>query len=300
MRLGRGLLLELMVLAVVPAVAGAQDPVPLYPRNYRVLVENDRVRVLDFRLRKGDTEETHSHPAHVLYVLESFRIRFQLPGDRTVVREAKAGDVLFSEAVAHSPTNIGSTDAHGILIELKDPSAAQDVSQALTAVTFIRGRVGTEDQVKRELLSLSPATRDEPGNLGCGWVGFDFEKAFEKPVRIVNDAVMQALGAFEDGRMLFLGLGTGLFMPANTSAIMAGVPAHRRGVANGIRSTLQNTGTVVGTALSLALATSALPIGEKRAALETLYGLLTERKRPKATPKKNDTRRVSGASRAKQ
>ena len=94
MRLGRGLLLELMVLAVVPAVAGAQDPVPLYPRNYRVLVENDRVRVLDFRLRKGDTEETHSHPAHVLYVLESFRIRFQLPGDRTVVREAKAGDVL--------------------------------------------------------------------------------------------------------------------------------------------------------------------------------------------------------------
>jgi EmrB/QacA subfamily drug resistance transporter len=69
------------------------------------------------------------------------------------------------------------------------------------------------------------------------------------------------------GAELFgLGLGTGLFMPANTSAIMAGVPAHRRGVANGIRSTLQNTGTVVGTALSLALATSALPIGEKRAA----------------------------------
>jgi len=50
----------------------------------------------------------------------------------------------------------------------------------------------------------------EPGNLGNGWVGFDFEKAFGKPTRIVNDAVMQALGAFDGGRMLFLGLGTGV------------------------------------------------------------------------------------------
>lgn len=50
----------------------------------------------------------------------------------------------------------------------------------------------------------------EPGNLAQGWVGFDFEQAFGKPVRIVNDAVMQALGASNDGRMLFLGLGTGL------------------------------------------------------------------------------------------
>src|SRR5918993_4154542 len=50
----------------------------------------------------------------------------------------------------------------------------------------------------------------EPGNLGDGWVGFDFEDAFERPVRIVNDAVMQALGGYEGGRMLFLGLGTGL------------------------------------------------------------------------------------------
>ena len=50
----------------------------------------------------------------------------------------------------------------------------------------------------------------EPGNLGGGWVGFDFEKAFARPVRIVNDAVMQALGAYESGRMLFVGLGTGV------------------------------------------------------------------------------------------
>src|SRR6202140_1646753 len=50
----------------------------------------------------------------------------------------------------------------------------------------------------------------EPHNLAGGWVGFDFRKAFGKPVRIVNDAAMQALGIYRGGRMLFLGLGTGL------------------------------------------------------------------------------------------
>ena len=50
----------------------------------------------------------------------------------------------------------------------------------------------------------------EPHNLGGGWVGFDFERAFGCPVRIINDAAMQALGSYRGGRMLFLGLGTGL------------------------------------------------------------------------------------------
>ncbi len=50
----------------------------------------------------------------------------------------------------------------------------------------------------------------EPYNLGHGWVGFDFAEAFGKPVKLVNDALMQALGSYSGGRMLFLGLGTGL------------------------------------------------------------------------------------------
>jgi polyphosphate glucokinase len=50
----------------------------------------------------------------------------------------------------------------------------------------------------------------EPHNIGGGWVGFNFRKAFGHPVKIVNDAAMQALGIYEGGRMLFLGLGTGL------------------------------------------------------------------------------------------
>jgi len=50
----------------------------------------------------------------------------------------------------------------------------------------------------------------EPHNLAPGWVGFDFEKAFGCPVKVINDAAMQALGSYEKGKMLFLGLGTGL------------------------------------------------------------------------------------------
>ena len=61
----------------------------------------------------------------------------------------------------------------------------------------------------------------EPVNLGKGWVGFDFESAFGKPTKLINDAAMQALGSYEGGRMLFLGLGTGL----GTTLILDGVIA---------------------------------------------------------------------------
>jgi polyphosphate glucokinase len=59
----------------------------------------------------------------------------------------------------------------------------------------------------------------EPKNLAAGWVGFDFEKAFGKPVKIVNDAAMQALGGYQGGKMLFLGFGTGL----GTTMIVEGI-----------------------------------------------------------------------------
>lgn len=61
----------------------------------------------------------------------------------------------------------------------------------------------------------------EPHNLGPGWVAFDYQKAFGCPVKIINDAAMQALGSYEGGRMLFLGLGTGL----GSSLIVDGVLA---------------------------------------------------------------------------
>jgi polyphosphate glucokinase len=59
----------------------------------------------------------------------------------------------------------------------------------------------------------------EPHNLGRGWVGFKFEPAFHKPVRLINDAAMQALGGYRGGKMLFLGFGTGL----GTTLIVDGI-----------------------------------------------------------------------------
>jgi polyphosphate glucokinase len=60
----------------------------------------------------------------------------------------------------------------------------------------------------------------EPHNLGSGWVGFNFEAAFGRPVKLINDAAMQALGSYRGGKMLFLGLGTGLGSAMITDGIL--------------------------------------------------------------------------------
>jgi quinol monooxygenase YgiN len=150
--------------ALLPHTARAQDPVALYPENYRVLLENERVRVIDFRLAKGASEKAHHHRQHVAYVLQGFRIRFTFPDGSTALRETKSGDVLFSEEVTHASENIGDTDAHGILVELKQP-ARKAALDPLTAVTFIRGVPGKEAELERELLALTAPTRAEPGAL---------------------------------------------------------------------------------------------------------------------------------------
>ena len=156
-----------IALAFAASAARAQDPVALHPENYRVLSENERVRVIDFRLARGATERAHHHRPHVVYVLEGFRIRFTFPDGSTGLRETKTGDVLWSEAVTHASENIGDTDAHGILVELKEPPAraAQAASDLVTAVTFIRGVPGREAELQQELLALTAPTRAEPGAL---------------------------------------------------------------------------------------------------------------------------------------
>jgi quinol monooxygenase YgiN/quercetin dioxygenase-like cupin family protein len=167
----RKLFLALFALTLFGGAALAQDPVPLYPDNYKVLLENDRVRVLDFQLKKGAKENFHQHPAAVTYVLNPFKIRFAFPDGTTRIREAKAGDVFSGEAVVHSPENIGETDARGILIEMKAPTKGDGMAtmpsptDLLTAVTFIRGPEGGEADLLRELLSTTAPTRAEPGNL---------------------------------------------------------------------------------------------------------------------------------------
>ena len=87
----------------------------------------------------------------------------------------------------------------------------------LTAEQMVAGVKKLAGDWKYDAVSIGypgPVVRNrplaEPVNLATGWMGYDFEAAFRRPVKVVNDAVMQALGSYDGGKMLFLGLGTGL------------------------------------------------------------------------------------------
>ncbi len=89
--------------------------------------------------------------------------------------------------------------------------------EKLTASEMVRGVLELASDLEFDRVSLGfPGLVEhgkpvlEPPNLGDGWVDFDFAKAFGKPVRIINDAAMQALGNYSSGRLLFLGLGTSI------------------------------------------------------------------------------------------
>jgi quercetin dioxygenase-like cupin family protein len=118
-RLAAAISLAALAAAPAPAQAPAPDPVAVYPENYQVLLENERVRVIDFRLARGAKEAAHRHPTHVVYVITGFEIRFTFPDGSTGLRETRDGQVLWSDPVTHASENVGETDAHGILVELK-------------------------------------------------------------------------------------------------------------------------------------------------------------------------------------
>ncbi len=88
---------------------------------------------------------------------------------------------------------------------------------ALTAQEMVSGVRDLAGEWSYDVVSIGypgPVLHDrpvaDPNNLGRGWMGFDFNAAFKRPVKVMNDAAMQALGSYKKGKMLFLGLGTGL------------------------------------------------------------------------------------------
>jgi hypothetical protein len=98
-----------------------RDPVATNPGLYRVLMENDRVRVLEYRDRPGDRATPHRHPDSVMYTLSSFRRRLTSAG-REVEREIPAETAMWLEAQEHAGENIGESETHVIFVELKEPS----------------------------------------------------------------------------------------------------------------------------------------------------------------------------------
>ena len=104
---------------MIAATAFAHDPAQTDGDKYKVIFENDRVRVLEYKDRPGEKTHQHGHPSFVLYALAPFKRRILLPDGKALVREFKAGDVLYSEAQTHIGENVGQTPTHVIMVEMK-------------------------------------------------------------------------------------------------------------------------------------------------------------------------------------
>ena len=104
-----------------PALDPVLDPVGTDPGLYRVVLENDRVRVLEYRDLPGQATHPHAHPDSVMCTLSSFRRRVSA-GGRQVEVDLPAGEVRWLDAQEHSGENIGGTATHAVFIELKEPA----------------------------------------------------------------------------------------------------------------------------------------------------------------------------------
>jgi hypothetical protein len=100
----------------------AQDAVSSDPRSFRVLIENDRVRVLEYRSRLGFGvcgQGMHYHPAHVTVSLNAAKLKRTTPDGKVAVIDVPAGFVMYSEAETHSVEVVGGADTRTYIIELK-------------------------------------------------------------------------------------------------------------------------------------------------------------------------------------
>lgn len=107
-------------LCLAASTAFAQDPAKVTPGTHKVILENDRVRVLDVRVKPGQKVPTHSHPAYVVYALSDFKVKFTYPGGKTAELAGKAGEASWREAETHAAENVGTTELHVLNVELKE------------------------------------------------------------------------------------------------------------------------------------------------------------------------------------
>ena len=108
-----------LTLSLVSWAALAQSPVETDGDKYKVVMENEQVRVLEYRDLPGETTHQHRHPAFVLYAVSPFKRKIHLPDGKVLMREFKAGDVMYSPEQVHIGENVGTTPSHAIMVELK-------------------------------------------------------------------------------------------------------------------------------------------------------------------------------------
>lgn len=119
----RQLVALLAAFGVAPEVVQAQDAAKTDPRNYRVVLENDKVRVLDYVSQPGSGVcgvGRHWHPAHVTVQLTPVKVRVTGADDKVQVIDVPAGATFFEPAITHTTENLGGSGAHAYVIEIKD------------------------------------------------------------------------------------------------------------------------------------------------------------------------------------
>ena len=112
-----GILITIVLFVVAPV--RPQDVAKVSPETHTVLLENERVRVLDVHATPGEKVGMHSHPASTLYYLTDGKLKVTYPDGRTEQRFVKAGTAVWSEAVTHAVENVGADEFHEVHIELK-------------------------------------------------------------------------------------------------------------------------------------------------------------------------------------
>lgn len=123
-----------LALVLTPMTTTGQDPVKVAPDAYTVRLENDYVRVLEVRLKPGEKSPMHSYPAFVVYNFNASKVKFITPDERSKEVGMKAGEAAWSEGVTHAVENIGTTEAHVLNIELKEPRKKTAQSTVITEV----------------------------------------------------------------------------------------------------------------------------------------------------------------------
>jgi quercetin dioxygenase-like cupin family protein len=106
-----------------PVPVWADDAVKTDPDKYKVVLENERVRVLEYRDKPGQKTGMHTHPDFVLQALAPFKRKLTLANGKTMTREFKAGEIVWMNAQSHIGENIGETDTHVLITELKEAVA---------------------------------------------------------------------------------------------------------------------------------------------------------------------------------
>jgi quercetin dioxygenase-like cupin family protein len=117
-------------LCLSAASAFAQDPVKVDAKHYKVLFENDRVRVLKIHYGPHEKSVMHSHPDSVVTFLSDERVKFTMADGTSKESSGKVGDTMWTPAETHLPENLGATPLEGILVELKGKPAAHPAAKA--------------------------------------------------------------------------------------------------------------------------------------------------------------------------